>query len=58
VRVIGKGAGEQVRLRITLQAQRPTAVLGLPYQAGLALGVGLDGQAGQQATIAVERNPR
>ena len=58
VGVIGKGAGEQVRLRIALQAQRLSAVLRLPHQAGLTLGVGLDRQAGQQPSIAVKRHLR
>ena len=56
--VIGERTGEQVRLRITLQAQRPSAVLGLPHQTRLTLGVVLDGDAGQQTPIAVQRHLR
>jgi hypothetical protein len=56
--VIGERMGEQVRSGIALQAQRPPAVLSLAHQAGRAAGVGLDRQAGQQTTIAIERHLR
>ncbi len=45
--VIGERTGEQVRLRIAFQEQRTTAILSLAYQTRLALGVVLDGKAGQ-----------
>ncbi len=58
VRVVGQRAGQQIRLGVALQPQRPAAILRLPHQHRLAVGVGLDRQAGQQPTVAVQRDLR
>lgn len=55
VRVIGQQAGQLVGLRIAFQPQGASAVLCPFHQAGLAIGIGLDGQAGQQAAVGIQR---